>query len=71
MIQGNENVGVHDGTANLCFRYIVSAFHGNEGLVRALQPIADEDVTAGGKGGKSIDIGALYMIESIFPTAHI
>ena len=46
MGQADENVGVHDGSANPRFLYIFAARNRNADIVRAFQAVADDDRTA-------------------------
>ena len=71
MGQGNEHVGVHNGTANFCFLHIFTALHGDGNVIGALEPVADENGTSYGQGCKTVLPGAFQMLQSVLPAAGI
>ena len=54
MIQGNNNICIHNGTADLGFFYVSAAFHRNKSLIRTLQAIGDKNLASGGNRIESI-----------------
>ena len=71
MVQGNNNVRIHNGPANHGVLHIFAAPHRHGHLVGALQAIGNDYVAAGGIGGEAIEIGRLQMVQGVFPGAHI
>ena len=70
MGQGNKDIGVHDGPADLGFLDIVS-IDGHQGLVGAFQAVGDDDMTAGGKGIVAVFIGGVQMIQGVLAAADV
>ena len=71
MGQGDEHVGVHHRPADLGLLHILAALHGDVHLVIALEAVGNDDVAAGGIGGKTVDIGRFQVIQRVFAAAHI
>ena len=71
MAEGDEHIRVHDGASDLGFLHIFSALHGNQDLIRPLQAVGDDHVTARGKRRKAVLISRIQMIQRVFSSAHI
>ena len=71
MIQRDEHIRVHDGASDLGFLHILPAFHRNQHLIRSLQAVGNDHMTARGKGRKAILISRVHVIQRIFSAAHI
>ena len=71
MGQGDEHIGVHHRPADLCLPYILTALHGDSHLVIALQTVGNNDMAAGGIGGKTVDVGRFHVIQRVFAAADI
>ena len=71
VVERNDDIGVHDGAPDprLLEQFAVRHRHGN--IVGPLEAVADDDVTAGRVGRKSVEISGLDMFESVFPGADI
>ena len=69
--EGDEDIRVHDGPADLGLLHVFAACHGDGDLVVALEAVADEDVAAGGVGGEAVDVGGLDVVQGVLPSAHI
>ena len=54
VVQGNDNIGVHDGPADFGGLDVFAAHHGHVHIVGALQTVGDQNVTAGGVGGEAV-----------------
>ena len=70
MVQGDEDVGIHNGAADFSFLYIFSV-NRNENVIGALESVCDQDVAAGGKRIVAIHIGRIQVIQRIFAAAYI
>ena len=71
MGQGDEHIGVHHRPADLGLLHILAALHGDGHLVIALQTVGNNDMAAGGIGGKTVDIGRFHVIQRVFAAADI
>ena len=71
VIERNENIGIHDRTSDFRFLDVFAAFHGNTDLVRALQTVADQNVTARCIRDKAVFICGIDVVERIFASADI
>ena len=69
--QADKHIRVHNGPADLGLLHVLAALHRDGHLIVALQPVSDEDMAAGGVGGKSVHIGRLNVIQGVFPPADI
>ena len=67
----DKYVRIHNGTANLCFLYQRTAFYRNTDIIRPLQPVSDNDVTARGQQIKPILIRGAQMLQRVFSPPHI
>ena len=71
MGQGDEHVSVHHRPADLGLLYILAALYGDSHLVIALQTVGNNDMAAGGIGGKTVDVGRFHVIQRVFAAADI
>lgn len=71
MSQRDKHIGVHNGAADLGVLHILAADHGNLHLIAALQPVADDDLAAGGHGVEAVEHGAVHVIQGVLAPAHI
>ncbi len=71
MVQRDDDVRVHDRPADFCFLHVLAAFNRHEHIVRAFQPVGDDDMTVRGKRRKAVLISGIEMVERVFPAAHI
>ena len=69
--QGHKHIRIHDGASDLGLLHQLTAGHRHIHLVVSLQPVGNDDLTAGGHGVKAVDHGAVHVIQRIFPPAHI
>ena len=56
MRQRDEDIGVHHGAADACGLAVFAAHDRDLDIVRALEPVGDDDVTAGGERGIAVEI---------------
>ena len=54
VVQGNDDIGIHDGPADFGGLYVLAAHHGHIHIVGALQAVGDENMAAGGVGGEAV-----------------
>ena len=66
-----ENIGIHDGTSDLGFFDIFTAFNRNEHIIGSFQAVTDQNMTSGGIWSESVQIGTLDMIQCILAAAYI
>ena len=71
MREGDEDVGVHDGAADLRRAQILAAADGHEVIVPALEPVGDDALGAGGHGRIAVEHGAVEMVERVGAAADI
>ena len=71
MIHGDKDIRIHDGTTDLGFFDIFSAFHRDIYLVCSFQAIGDQHVAARVIRVKPVLICTLQVIERIFSAAYI
>ena len=69
--QRDKHVGVHKGAADLGLLDVLAAFHGDIGLVGALETVGDDHMAAGGEGGEAVFVGGIQMLQSVFAAANI
>ena len=70
MVQGDEDIGIHNSAADLGFFYILPV-NWNENVISSLESVCDQDVAAGGKWIVAVHIGRIQMIQRILAAAHI
>ena len=70
MVQRDEDIGIHNGAADLGFFYILPV-NWNENVISSLESVCDQDVAAGGKWIVAVHIGRIQMIQRILAAAHI
>lgn len=71
MIQGKNDIGVHDSAADPRFFNISTAFNRDENLVCPLETVRNNYMAAGGKRGVSILVSSIDMINRVFPATDI
>ena len=69
--QADEDVGVHDGAADLGGLAVLAVDDGHFHFVRAAQTVADDDLAAGGDGVEAVEVGAVHVLQGIFAAAGI
>ena len=65
--QADEDVRVHDGPADLGGLHILPALNRDLDVVAPLQAVGDDHLTAGRVGGEAVLIGALNVLQGVFP----
>ena len=63
--QADEDVGVHDGAADLSGLAVFAVRHRHLHLIGAAQAVGDDDLTAGGHGPEAVQLGAGQMLEGV------
>lgn len=69
--QADEHICVHDGAADLSLLHILAPRHRDLYVIIAPQAVSNDDLTAGGEGGKPVLIGALNVLQGIFPPPRV
>ena len=69
--EADENIGIHNGAANLGFLDIFTAHHGHQGFVCAFEPVANDDGAIHRKGRKTVLPCAFQMFQGIFAATGI
>ena len=67
----DDNVGVHERTTDPGGLAVFAARDRHLHIVRALQTVGDDDVTAGGERRKAVGIGGVHMLQRIFAAADV
>ena len=71
MVQRDDDIRIHNGTADFRAFDILAACYGDIHIVRTLQAVADDDMAAGGIGGKAVEVGSFQMVQGIFPGTDV
>ena len=71
MRQRDENIGVHHGAADACGLAVFAAHDRDLDIVRALEPVGDDDVTAGGERGIAVEIRGIHVLQRVFAAADV
>ena len=71
MRQCYENIGVHDGTADLCFLHVFPVRNRDKRFIRTLQAVCNDDMAAGREGVVAVLIGGVQVIQRILAAPHI
>ena len=69
--QGDEDVGVHHGAADLGVFDILAALDRHLHLVVALQAVGDDDLAARRHRAEAVEIGGIHVVKRIFSSADI
>ena len=69
--QADEDVGVHDGAADLSGLAVFAVRHRHLHLIGAAQAVGDDDLTAGGHGPEAVQLGAGHVLEGVLSAARI
>ena len=67
----DNDVGIHEGVANLGLLHVLAVFDRDQGLVRALEAVGDDDVAAGGIRGEAVLVRAIDMLKRVFAAAYV
>ena len=67
----DEDVGVHDGAADLRRAQILAAADGHEVVILALEPVGNDALSARGHGRIAVKHGAVEMVERVGAAADI
>ena len=71
VVQGDDDIRVHNGPADIGLFHIFAAVDGHGHIVGALQTVGNQHMGAGGVGGEAVEIGGFQMIQSILPGADV
>ena len=71
VVQGNDDVCIHDSSADLGFLHIFAAGDADEDLICALQAVGNDHMAAGGVGHEAVLVGGFQMIQSVLPGTDI
>ena len=71
MRERDEDVGVHDGAADLRRAQILAAADGHEVVIVALEPVGNDALRARGHGRIAVKHGAVEMVERVGAAADI
>ena len=71
MRQRDEDIGVHHGAADACGLAVFAAHDRDLDIVRALEPVGDDDVTAGGERGIAVEIRGIHVLQRVFAAADV
>ena len=69
--EGDEDIRVHDGAADLCRAQIFAAADWHEVIVLALEPVGNDALRTGGHGRIAIEHRTVKMVERIGAAADI
>ena len=71
MREGDEDIGIHDGAADLRRAQIFAAADGHEVVVLALEPVGNDALRAGGHGRVAVAHRTVEMVERVGAAADI
>ena len=71
MRQRDEDIGVHHGAADACGLAVFAAHDRDLDIVRALEPVGDDDVTASGERGIAVEIRGIHVLQRVFAAADV
>ena len=71
MVEGDDDVGVHNGPANFGGLAEDAAMDRHFYIVGALEAVADENLAAGGVGAEAVAQRRVQMIQGVFPGADV
>ena len=71
VIQGNNDVGIHDRTPDLRFVNVFAVRNGNGDVIGSFQAVPDDDMASDGIRCKSISIRGFDVLERVFAGTDI
>ena len=71
VVEADDDVGVHDGAADVGLLDVLAAVDGDGNVVGALEAVADEDGAAHRHGGEAVLPGAVKVLQGILAAARI
>ena len=71
VVEGDDDVGIHDGAANLGGFTEGTAHHRHLHIVGALQAVGNEDLAARGIGAEAVEERRVQVIQGVLPGAHV
>ena len=69
--QTDEDIGVHDGAADLGRLAVLPVGHRHLDLIGAAQAVADQDLAARGHGPEAVGLGAGQVLQRVFAAARV
>lgn len=69
--EADNDVGVHEGMADLGLLHVLAVLDWNERLVRALEAVGDDDLAARGIRSEAVLVRAVDMLERVLAAAHV
>ena len=71
MREADEDVGVHDGAADLRRLDVLAAAHGHFDVVRALEAVGDDDLAARRNRVEAVEVRAVHVLERVLAAAGV
>ena len=71
MCKADEDVGIHDGTANLGILDVFAILHWDFHVIRTAQAVADDDLAARRRRVETVEIRAVHMLQGMLAAARI
>ena len=71
VVQGDEDIGLHDSLSNLGRGDVLRPLYRNLHVVVAPQAVANDHLAAGGQRGEAVLIGCVQVLQGVFPAAGI
>ena len=69
--QGDEDVSIHNGAADLGGLAVFAVGHGHLKLIGTAQAIANDDLTAGGHGPEAVFLRAAQVLQRVLAAARV
>ena len=69
--EADDDVGVHEGVADLGLLHVLAVLDWNERLVRTFEAVGDDDLAARGIRGEAVLVRAVDMLERVLAAAHV
>lgn len=69
--EADEDIGIHDGTADLGLLDVLAVLDRHLDIVRAAQAIADDDLAARRRRVEAVEVRAVHVLERVLAAARI
>ena len=71
MREADEDVGIHDGAADLGLLDVLAVLDRHLDIIRAAQAVADDDLAARRHCVEAVEVRAVHVLERVFAAARI
>ena len=71
MVEGDDDISIHNGASDFCGLEQFSAGNGNFDIISSFESVADDNLTADGIRGKSVAVSSIKVFESVFSSSRV